>query len=219
LRKLAVKIIYSTTKLLPEWYKKVAEFKLSKQLMPRDVSTRWNSTFDMIDFALEYRVPLDAISSDCNNDLQAFELTETEWLIAKQLQDILKDATLFFSQVTPNLATVIPAMDIIDETFMNHLLNHQCLDVSIHVSVNLAKKTLNHYYDKTDLSEIDSFLLPLLVLHPCHKLAYFKRASWLPEWITTTKEIIHNEYKLSYPQNEDLTEDKAELALATVCCQ
>ena len=38
--------------LLPAWYERLEEFNLSKRLMPRDVSTWWNSTFDMLEFAL-----------------------------------------------------------------------------------------------------------------------------------------------------------------------
>ena len=31
-------------------------------MMPRDVSTRWNSTFDMLDFALTYRRALESLT-------------------------------------------------------------------------------------------------------------------------------------------------------------
>jgi hypothetical protein len=66
---------------------------------------------------------------------------------------ILKDATLFFSRSTPNLATVIPAMDLIDETLTTHSMNRQLLP-SIRVAAGLAKKTLNRYYELTDSSEV-----------------------------------------------------------------
>jgi hypothetical protein len=70
--------------------------------------------------------------------LQPYELSSREWAIVEQLCDILKvshnaltlqrchaqtmsqilkDATTFFSHSTPNLATVIPVMDHIDNTF------------------------------------------------------------------------------------------------------
>jgi hypothetical protein len=86
----------------------------------------------MLDFALEYRKAVDILTTDRKNELQDYELSEREWMIAAQLHDILKvsdvrsirgmlshivqvlkDATLFFSRSTPNLATVIPAMDFI----------------------------------------------------------------------------------------------------------
>jgi hypothetical protein len=67
---------------------------------------------------------------------------------------ILKDATLFFSRSTPNLATVIPAMDVIDERLTSDSLNCSKYDVSIRASLGLAKKTLNCYYNMTDWSEV-----------------------------------------------------------------
>ena len=58
--------------------------------MPRDVATRWNSTFDMLNFALEYRKALDMISAEREMELRQCELSEEEWRIAKQLRDVLK---------------------------------------------------------------------------------------------------------------------------------
>jgi hypothetical protein len=47
---------------------------------------------------------------------------------------------------------VIPAMDFINETFTNGVLNKKEFDPAIRVAVGLAKKTLN--YEKTDMSEL-----------------------------------------------------------------
>jgi hypothetical protein len=58
--------------------------------MPRDVSTRWNSTYDMIAFAVEYQDVIDQILSDKARGLRAYELSEREWLVAKQLGEVLK---------------------------------------------------------------------------------------------------------------------------------
>ena len=57
--------------------------------MPRDVSTRWNSTFDMLDFALDYRAAIDKITGDRNCDLRTYELTNAEWDILGQLRTVL----------------------------------------------------------------------------------------------------------------------------------
>jgi hypothetical protein len=58
--------------------------------MPRDVSTRWNSMFDMLRFAIEFHPAINAMMAMCNLDLWKYELSPEEWLIAKELQDILK---------------------------------------------------------------------------------------------------------------------------------
>jgi hypothetical protein len=79
------------------------------------------------------------------------------------MTQIFKDIMLFFSRSTPNLATVIPAMDHIDETLTN-----QSHDVhfkpSIWAALSIAKKTLNNYYDKTDYSEVYCITMDTLLM-------------------------------------------------------
>ncbi|KAG2029753.1 hypothetical protein BDR03DRAFT_823117, partial [Suillus americanus] len=58
-RKLVYKIVHSSTFLLPEWKQKLIDLKLPVRVMPRNVSTRWNSTFDMLEFAIRYQQALD----------------------------------------------------------------------------------------------------------------------------------------------------------------
>lgn len=141
--------------------------------MPRDVSTRWNSTFDMLDFAIDYRLALDTITSEREMKLRQFELSEEDWETAVHLRDVLKvlfynqypitctniifykmfkDATLFFSRGTPNLPMVIPIMDHIDK----HLATSATDDgypLALKAALAMGKKTLNRYYAKTDHSE------------------------------------------------------------------
>jgi hypothetical protein len=126
---------------------------------------------------------------------------------------IFKDATLFFSCSSPNLSTVIPAMDFIDETLTTQSLKDKEFSPCIRAALTLGKKTLNQYYDKTDNSEVfriamskyyDIFyFLPIhrytcLVLDPRHKLAYFTAAEWEAAWIAAAKAIVHAEYDRKY---------------------
>ncbi|KAG1857366.1 ribonuclease H-like domain-containing protein, partial [Suillus subalutaceus] len=173
LQKLAFKIIHSTTLFLPAWKVILDELQLPVRIMPRDVSTRWNSTFDMLDFAIEYCQALDDFTGDRKFGLRKFELSESEWGIAQQLRDtllILKDATTFFSHATPNLAIVIPAMDHIDEMLTTHSFDKD-LNTSIRASLTMGKKTLDRYYSLTDMSQTYRIAM---VLHPHNKLNYFK---------------------------------------------
>ncbi|KAF8256680.1 hypothetical protein EI94DRAFT_1488805, partial [Lactarius quietus] len=61
LRKMAFALKNSTTLLLPQWYNTLSAHGLPHRMMPRDVSTRWNSTFDMLNFAIEYRPAIDTM--------------------------------------------------------------------------------------------------------------------------------------------------------------
>ena len=36
------------------------------------------------------------------------------------------------------------------------------------------------------------------VLHPCHKLKYFKNAGWDEDWIATAREIVQAEFDRAY---------------------
>ena len=63
---------------------------LGVRMMPRDVSTRWNSTFDMLDFAVTYRRALESLTGTLWMGLRDYELSDDDWDIAKDLQDILE---------------------------------------------------------------------------------------------------------------------------------
>jgi len=58
--------------------------------MPHDVATRWNSTFDMLEFALEYQVAICTIVGDDELGLDKYELTAQEWRITEQLCKVLQ---------------------------------------------------------------------------------------------------------------------------------
>jgi hypothetical protein len=59
-------------------------------MMPRDVSTRWNSTYDMLEFALEYRTALNTMTADRDMKLRQFELSKKEWGMASELCNALQ---------------------------------------------------------------------------------------------------------------------------------
>ncbi|PBK66585.1 hypothetical protein ARMSODRAFT_849275, partial [Armillaria solidipes] len=117
-------------------------------------------------------------------ELRAFELTWEEWKAAGDLHDILKvlkDATLYFSCAgTPTLATVIPAMDVINMVFAMAAVNNIKFLAPIHASLLVAKGMLNHYYQLTDDSDVYRIAI---VLHPVHKLDYFEQVKWEHAWI------------------------------------
>ena len=50
---------------------------LSVRIMPRDVSTRWNSTYKMLKFAYSYREAIDKITGERALKLREYELLES----------------------------------------------------------------------------------------------------------------------------------------------
>jgi hypothetical protein len=76
--------------ILPHWYEVLDELELDARMMPRDVSTRWNSTFDMLKFSIEYRRAIDAITAERTMKLRDYELGREEWKVAEELCEVLK---------------------------------------------------------------------------------------------------------------------------------
>jgi oxalate decarboxylase/phosphoglucose isomerase-like protein (cupin superfamily) len=70
------------------------ELELAIRIMPRDVTTCWNSTYDMLIFAVNYREAIQHITSDLKNGLRKYELMDDEWEIAEELKDMLKVRSL-----------------------------------------------------------------------------------------------------------------------------
>ncbi|THU93379.1 hypothetical protein K435DRAFT_599809, partial [Dendrothele bispora CBS 962.96] len=64
LRRISFKIINSTTLLLPAWKALLREMEMAEKIIPRDVTTRWNSTYDMTSFSDEYQRPIDAMTAN-----------------------------------------------------------------------------------------------------------------------------------------------------------
>jgi hypothetical protein len=63
-------------------------------MIPRDVRTRWNATYDMLEFAYQYRKAINIITDIREMKLRLYEIEAHEWEIVRQLRDLLK-ASIF----------------------------------------------------------------------------------------------------------------------------
>ena len=103
LQKFSYAVKNSTTILLPKWKDIIAQLasdptwkKLSICMMPHNISTCWNSTYEMLKFAYTYRPAIDKLTGDCDMKLWDYELLESECGIVKQLWDCLKVCKLYY---------------------------------------------------------------------------------------------------------------------------
>ena len=113
-------------------------------------------------------------------------------------------------------------MDHIDYVLTSFSLDPKyCL--AIRAAVGTAKKTLNCYYELTDSSESYRIAMSMSfslqcpqyaanihlfsVLHPQHKLKYFKNARWEVEWINTAENLVHDEFDRSYARSDSDSDD------------
>ena len=85
LRKIAFALKNSTTILLPKWYQTLAAHNLPQHMMPHDVLTRWNSTYDMLNFAVTYCPAIDMMTAARDLGLRNYELDGAEWKLAAEL--------------------------------------------------------------------------------------------------------------------------------------
>ncbi|KAI3998135.1 hypothetical protein K525DRAFT_215035 [Schizophyllum commune Loenen D] len=149
----------------------------------------------MVDYCVGHSKLLKAFLAEEDNDLEAFNLKAQEWRCAKQLRSVLKATMLFFSRdETPNLASVIPAMDRLDRELATACVD-EGLEPAIRAAANLAKKTLNWYYSLTDASETYRIAM---VLHPRYKLNYFRTAGWTDKWIKAAELVTRATYAEKY---------------------
>lgn len=81
---------HSTTIVLPKWFATLDKLEVRSCMMPCDVSTQWNSTYDMLKFAVTYREALDIITGDQEMKLRQYEMDEEEWSISWELCKALK---------------------------------------------------------------------------------------------------------------------------------
>ena len=87
------------------------------RIMPRNVCTHWNSTYDMLKFVLEYKEAIKMFTSDLKNDLRKFKLNNKEWGLVKELSNTLRvtwhnkqhnsDTHCFPLSLYPSLFTLI----------------------------------------------------------------------------------------------------------------
>ena len=106
--------------------------------MPQDVSTRWNSTYDMLKFVCTYHEAIDKITDDQSMKLCEFELRDDEWKIVEELRDTLK---------------VRFHIDWMHAELVNACDNESYLS-AIQAALEVGKKLLDKYYSITDNSEV-----------------------------------------------------------------
>jgi hypothetical protein len=82
-------MVHSMTIVLPLWFRTLEQLKSLLRKMPCDVATCWNSTFNMLDFAVTYQRVIDEITRDKTTGLCKYELSNNEWIIADQLRNVL----------------------------------------------------------------------------------------------------------------------------------
>jgi len=84
----------SSTRILPQWWEVLSEFNLKMKMMPWNITTRWNFSFDMLNFALDYWQAINTIINEKKMKLRQYKLLDKDWKIVRQPCDVIKVMSL-----------------------------------------------------------------------------------------------------------------------------
>jgi hypothetical protein len=83
--KLAFAIKNSSTLTFPQWYQILEALFLDAWVMPHDICTHWNATYDMLDFTYQYKWAINKITDIHEMKLCEYEIEVHEWEVVWQL--------------------------------------------------------------------------------------------------------------------------------------
>ena len=171
-------------------------------LMPRrDNSTRWNSWYAMLDWAIERLKPAIIAVTNEEPDLARDILTAEEWKVLGYIRDFLRGfyfATKATEGYAATLERVLPTMDFLANKFekaIEQFADHNYMRESLHTGYTKLLK----YWNKTERSPA---YIAAIVLDPTKKWKYFKR--WNPDWQPDIEATFKRFWEASYRSSTGL---------------
>src|SRR6266481_8067102 len=117
---LSFAIVQSTTIALPAWCHHCKAHKIKSCVLPCGVVTHWNSTFDMLNFAVQYWAIIDTMMANKSLKLWKFELETEEWTIVEDLITVLIVSICIYHQ--PYILTVFCSSTRMQHSFSSRTL-------------------------------------------------------------------------------------------------
>jgi hypothetical protein len=143
-----------------------------------DNSTRWNSTYNMINVALKLQRRIDGYTRLMGRELEEYLISDKEWNDLKELALMLTlfekvtQATQGNNQGQGSIVSVLLSMDMLLDRFESIKSNATSTSSAFHATVDATWGKLNKYYTLTEQSTI---YIVAIILHLCMKLCYFQR--------------------------------------------
>ncbi|EJD48352.1 hATC-domain-containing protein [Auricularia subglabra TFB-10046 SS5] len=200
IRKLSIKVLHSSTSLRPIWFAVVKELHLPPRSLPRDMDNRWNSTFLLVQFVLQYKLAVDAFTKS-KVVLKPFTLRQPDWTLLDQLSTLLKPLfiyTEFFS--CSNFAGIcyaIRCLHHIDRTLAAFISGQY--SPALIAAARLGRLKLQKY--KAILQHKKLYLFAA-VFNPAMRTAWFRHSDRQGEfsaaWINELVQQISEEFKEKY---------------------
>ena len=135
----------------------------------QDVSTRWNSTFFLLERLIALRIPLYGVLYDLSKekDAKSLEITDNDWSIAEGLVQILKPLKIATQTISgEDYTTLGNVYPIISSLIASHLND----DIDVPGSVKKCRKTIRESLRKRfHIGHESNLVLAASALNPLHK--------------------------------------------------
>lgn len=190
-----------------ESFKKISGGKM----VHRDQATRWNSFYDMVDWALEkIKEPLQIYTTGADA-LREDILFSDDWRILEEIRDFLRSfhrATLVTEGQQSGLEKVIPTLDFLLEEFEQADAKYSNEDDKdnrvrhyLHTAVNAGWNKMLKYWNMHQKSGV---YIAAIVLDPGIKLLYFEDwdKKWKEDAVKALKKLWKEEYRSNTGQAE-----------------
>jgi hypothetical protein len=76
--------------LVRAWTARPKDDRTDKSALVRRVSTRWNSDLTCLSTHVFFKTPVQQLTSDTSNKLDAYRFNDAQWKLAEQLIDVLE---------------------------------------------------------------------------------------------------------------------------------
>lgn len=167
-----------------------------------DVTTRWNSTFEMLDSAFKMKAALAIL---CENDpvFRSLKLTSDDWQLLKKILDFLKYFKVVSDKICGEKYITLPIAIIAFNLLLDKIetivfdldqnVERTGADESLIIAFQKGRdKLLKHY------SKCNWMYCVALVFDPRHKLVSFDLSTWGREMKAITLEKLKYVYKNQY---------------------
>ncbi|KAF8901916.1 hypothetical protein CPB84DRAFT_1679335, partial [Gymnopilus junonius] len=177
------------------------QIQSNKTALDQRVPTQWNSDFDCLAAHLQFKDVVQSMTARSSNKLQAYRLSESQWNLAGDVQDVLllfKDITLLFSQAeVPLIVDVIPTLFTLRDSLQAAANDDNTQDTPavIRIASYAGVLLINKYMDL--IWDCEIYVLAI-VMCPDRKMNYLKNFKLSAAQLREIKKKVIDRFQTSY---------------------